>query len=174
MLCGSTEHLLKKTATAGRIGSGTGWLHNLILVINDSDARGDTEIPNDLMWQVLAVPRINRPDQVARWVFDMMAEHHAPRRRARAQGLARGMSISLRGSGFRDWSWPLPCTLGSFEETDAMDHTTEASPRFVPLVWGPLWKCTVIFPQGSVTGTTSHPSNPERSALLGVSRPAHC
>jgi hypothetical protein len=89
MLCGSTEHLLKKTATAGRMGSGTEWLHTLILKINDSDARGDTEIPDDLTRQALAVPRVNRPDQVARWVFDMIAKHHAPRHRARVQGLAR-------------------------------------------------------------------------------------
>lgn len=85
MLCGSTEHLLKKTATAGRMGSGTEWLHELILKIHNSDARGDTEIPDDLTRQALAVP----PGVVARWVFDVIAEHHAPRHRARVQGLAR-------------------------------------------------------------------------------------
>ena len=89
MLCGSTEHLLKKTATAGRMGSGTEWLHKIILKINNSDARGDTEIPDDLTRQALAVPRVNRPDGVARWVFDVIARHHAPRHRARVQGLAR-------------------------------------------------------------------------------------
>jgi uncharacterized protein DUF7019 len=89
MLCGSTEHLLKKTATAGRMGSGTGWLHKLILKINDLDARGDTEIPDDLTRQALAVPRVNRCDEVARWVFDVIARHHAPRHRSRIQGLAR-------------------------------------------------------------------------------------
>ncbi|MGH3549044.1 MAG: SAVMC3_10250 family protein [Pseudonocardiaceae bacterium] len=36
MLCGSTEHLLKKTATAGRMGSGAEWLHKLILKISSS------------------------------------------------------------------------------------------------------------------------------------------
>ncbi|MGH3570422.1 MAG: SAVMC3_10250 family protein [Pseudonocardiaceae bacterium] len=89
MLCGSTEHLLKKTATAGRMGSGTEWLHELILKIHNSDARGDTEIPDDLTRQALAVPRWDCPDVVARWVFDVIAEHHAPRHRARVQGLAR-------------------------------------------------------------------------------------
>lgn len=89
MLCGSTEHLLKKTATAGRMGSGTGWLHSLILKINGSDARGSMEIPEDLDRQALAVPRVNQPNQVARWVFDVIARHHAPAHRARVQGLAR-------------------------------------------------------------------------------------
>ncbi len=107
MLCGSTEHLLKKTATAGRMGSGTRWLYELIRKINDSDARGDTEIPDDLTWQALAVPRVNRPDEVARWVFDVIARHHAPRHRARVQGLARVDLNIPEEEGFRDWSWPL-------------------------------------------------------------------
>ncbi|WP_373303614.1 SAVMC3_10250 family protein [Streptomyces cinnamoneus] len=89
MLCGSTEHLLKKTATAGRMGSGTEWLHDLILKINNADAHGHTDIPEALTAEALAAPRINRPDQVARWVFNVIEGHHAPKHRARAQGLAR-------------------------------------------------------------------------------------
>ncbi|MFD3380479.1 MULTISPECIES: SAVMC3_10250 family protein [unclassified Streptomyces] len=99
MLCGSTEHLLRKTATAGRMGSGTEWLHSLILKINDSDARAHTEIPEELTQQALAVPRVNRPKQVARWVFRMIARHHAPAQRARVQGLAR-VDLSFTGDEF--------------------------------------------------------------------------
>ncbi|RPK92707.1 MULTISPECIES: SAVMC3_10250 family protein [Streptomyces] len=89
MLCGSTEHLLKKTATAGRMGSGTTWLHELILKINDADERGRTDIPEALTAEALAVSRVNRPEQVARWVFNVIEGHHAPQHRARVQGLAR-------------------------------------------------------------------------------------
>ncbi|MFF4264282.1 SAVMC3_10250 family protein [Streptomyces virginiae] len=89
MLCGSTEHLLKKTATAGRMGSGTAWLHDLILKINDADGRGRTDIPEALTAEALAVSRVNRPEQVARWVFNVIEGHHAPQHRARVQGLAR-------------------------------------------------------------------------------------
>ncbi|MFF3625520.1 SAVMC3_10250 family protein [Streptomyces sp. NPDC002467] len=89
MLCGSTEHLLKKTATAGRMGSGTAWLHDLILKINDADGRGRTEIPEALTAGALGVSRVNRPEQVARWVFNVIEGHHAPQHRARVQGLAR-------------------------------------------------------------------------------------
>ncbi|WP_329621489.1 SAVMC3_10250 family protein [Streptomyces sp. NBC_01255] len=89
MLCGSTEHLLKKTATAGRMGSGTQWLHDLVLKINDADGNGLTGIPEMLTAAALAVPRVNRPDQVARWVFDIAKGHHAPQHRARVHGLAR-------------------------------------------------------------------------------------
>ncbi|MER6827454.1 SAVMC3_10250 family protein [Streptosporangium sp. NPDC000563] len=89
MLCGSTEHLLKKTATVGRLGSGTDWLYELVVKINDLDARGDTRIPEELAKEALALPRVNQPDQVARWVFDVIAWHHSPRHRARVQGLAR-------------------------------------------------------------------------------------
>ncbi|WP_425415318.1 SAVMC3_10250 family protein [Pseudonocardia acaciae] len=89
MLCGSTEHLLKKTATAGRMGSGTGWLHSLILKINHSDKGGETGIPPDLDQHALTVCSANRREVVARWVFDVIARHHAPIHRARVQGLAR-------------------------------------------------------------------------------------
>jgi hypothetical protein len=40
MLSGSTEHLLVKTASAGRMGSGTEWLHNLVMRIDATDAQG--------------------------------------------------------------------------------------------------------------------------------------
>ena len=36
LLCGSTEHLLRRTASAGRMGSGTEWLHDLIGAVNDA------------------------------------------------------------------------------------------------------------------------------------------
>lgn len=99
MLCGSTEHLLQKTAAAGGMGSGTGWLHKLILKINDADARGDTEIPEELKSLAQVVPRDRLVEQVVRSVFDVIARHHAPRHRARVQGLAQ---VNLHVSG-QEW-----------------------------------------------------------------------
>jgi hypothetical protein len=46
LLCGSTEHLLTKSASAGRMGSGTEWLYDLILQIEESDSLGITEFPS--------------------------------------------------------------------------------------------------------------------------------
>jgi hypothetical protein len=41
LLCGSTEHQLRRTASAGRMGSGTEWLHDLIGTVNDADRDGN-------------------------------------------------------------------------------------------------------------------------------------
>lgn len=88
MLCGSTEHLLDKTATAGRMGSGSRWLHDLILKINRSDGMGITGVPEELTHRALSKPRINQPEQIARDVFRIAQRHHNPLNRGRVQGLA--------------------------------------------------------------------------------------
>ena len=41
LLCGSTEHLCRRTASAGHMGSGTEWLHDLIGKVDDADRDGD-------------------------------------------------------------------------------------------------------------------------------------
>ncbi|WP_369075295.1 SAVMC3_10250 family protein [Streptomyces calidiresistens] len=89
MLCGSTEHLLERTATVGRMGSGSKWLYHLIHKINDRDRAGDTGIPEELTLRALSTSRINRPEQIARDVFRIAQKHHDPLQRSRVQGLAR-------------------------------------------------------------------------------------
>jgi hypothetical protein len=89
LLCGSTEHLLSKSASAGRMGSGTEWLYDLIFEIERTDSLGITNIPEALTSEALSVPRVNRPEAVARWVFDVIARHHSPKQRARLRGFAR-------------------------------------------------------------------------------------
>lgn len=89
MLCGSTEHLLQRAATAGRMGSGSTWLHSLIHKINEADGMSVTGVPEELTQRALAKPRINRPEQIARDVFRIAQRHHDPYQRARVQGLAR-------------------------------------------------------------------------------------
>lgn len=93
LLCGSTEHLLRRAASAGRIGSGTEWLHDLIGKVNDADRDGDGELPGEVRPDALAARRVNMPAEIARWVFDVIWNHHSPDQYARLQGLARILFI---------------------------------------------------------------------------------
>jgi hypothetical protein len=93
LLCGSTEHLLRRTTSAGRMGSGTEWLHDLIGKINNADSEGDGALPEEVRPDALAAKRINMPAQIARWVFDVIWNHHSPDQYARLQGLAKILLI---------------------------------------------------------------------------------
>jgi Family of unknown function (DUF7019) len=93
LLCGSTEHLLRRTASAGRMGSGTEWLHDLIGRINSADSVGDGELPEEVRPNALAVKRTNMPTQVARWTFDVIWDHHSPDQYARLKGLAKVLLV---------------------------------------------------------------------------------
>jgi hypothetical protein len=89
LLCGSTEHLRRRTASAGRMGSGTEWLHDLIGKVNNADGRCDGAIPDEVRPDALAVERVNMPAQIAQWVFDVIRNYHSPDQYARLQGLVR-------------------------------------------------------------------------------------
>lgn len=93
LLCGSTEHLLRRTASAGRMGSGTEWLHDLIGKINNANSGGDGALPEEVGPDALASRRINMPAQIARWVFNVIWNHHSPDQFARLQGLAKILFI---------------------------------------------------------------------------------
>lgn len=93
LLCGSTEHLRIRTASAGRMGSGTEWLYDLIGEIEVIDALGAGELPDSLNPEALAVRRVNMPEEIARWVFDVIRRHHAATQYARLQGFARILLI---------------------------------------------------------------------------------
>jgi hypothetical protein len=66
LLCGSTEHLRIRTASAGRMGSGTEWLYDVIREIEEIDALGTGELPDSLNPKALAVRRVNMPEAIAR------------------------------------------------------------------------------------------------------------
>ena len=89
LLCGSTEHLLARTASAGRMGSGTEWLHDLIEDIEAADALSTGELPQSAGSDALAAYHINKPEQAARWVFEVIKGYHSPDQYAQLQGLAR-------------------------------------------------------------------------------------
>jgi hypothetical protein len=93
LLCGSTEHLLARTASAGRMGSGTEWLYDLIGEIEKIDALGAEEPPDSLKPEALSVSRINSPEQIAWWVFDVIRMHHSPAQYAQLQGFARVLFV---------------------------------------------------------------------------------
>jgi hypothetical protein len=88
MLCGSTEHLLQKARSAGRMGSGTRWLYELIRELDDADARGATDFSEEILL-INSLSRSNSPEQIVQWVFSVIVRHHPPRQRARLQGMAR-------------------------------------------------------------------------------------
>lgn len=93
LLCGSTEHLLRRTASAGRMGSGTEWLHDLIGKVNDADRDGDGALLDEVSPDALAARRTNMPAEIARWVFDVIRNYHSPDQYARLQGLAKILFI---------------------------------------------------------------------------------
>ena len=93
LLCGSTEHLRIRTTSAGRMGSGTDWLYDLIGEIEETDALGAGELPDSMNPDELAVKRVNAPEEIARWVFDVIRRHHSPAQYARLQGFARILFI---------------------------------------------------------------------------------
>ncbi len=82
-----------RAASAGRMGSGTEWLHDLIGQIEQVDEAGPGELPTSVSQEMLAVQRINMPEQIARWVFDIVCRYHAPSQDARLQGFARILMI---------------------------------------------------------------------------------
>jgi hypothetical protein len=96
LLCGSTEHLRTRTESAGRMGSGTEWLDDLIKEIEELDAHGIAGLPRSLTSAALAQKRVNMPEQVARWVFDVIRNHHSPFQYYPLQGLAQILFIVPR------------------------------------------------------------------------------
>lgn len=93
LLCGSTEHLCRRTVSAGRMGLGTEWLHDLIGKVNIADGQGDGALPEEVSSDALAAKRTNMPAQIARWVFETIRVHHSPDQYARLQGLAKILVI---------------------------------------------------------------------------------
>jgi hypothetical protein len=75
------------------MGSGTEWLHDLIGKVNDSDRDGDGALPDEVRPDALAAKRTNMPAQIARWVFEVIRDHHSPDQYARLQGLAQILFI---------------------------------------------------------------------------------
>ena len=69
------------------------WLYDLIGEVEEIDALGTGELPDSLNPEALAVRRVNMPEEIARWVFDIIRRHHAPTQYARLQGFARILLI---------------------------------------------------------------------------------
>lgn len=89
LLCGSTEHLLRKTASAGYMGSGSGWMYNLIHEIEEMGKDGDMGVPPSLRDAVLSAAPRNRVNQIALSVFEVIAVHHQHYQRDKLRGYAR-------------------------------------------------------------------------------------
>jgi hypothetical protein len=90
LLCGSVEHLRGGLRSVGRMGSSTGWLHELIVVLHEREQRGVHVIP-ELPASLLERHTCSHSDleQAAIWVHGVVLNNHPPAQRGRLVGLAR-------------------------------------------------------------------------------------
>ena len=96
LLCGSTKHLRTRTESAGRLGSGTEWLDDLIKEIEELDSLGTADLPRSLSPAALAKKRVNMPEEIARWVFHVIRYHHSPFQYYPLQGFAQILFVVPR------------------------------------------------------------------------------
>jgi hypothetical protein len=89
LLCGSIHHLRDRIASVGRMGSDTRWLYELIKETSKLDQQGVSPFPNDPTDLVPANRSLARPEEVSRWVFDIIDRQHPPNQRGRLRGHAR-------------------------------------------------------------------------------------
>ncbi|WP_460362110.1 SAVMC3_10250 family protein [Actinocorallia lasiicapitis] len=97
LLCGSAGNLLDRCAPASRseadpsrMGSGTGWLYEMIKTVERMDEVGDTSPPStDVTDQHRQRWGRNDPEEVAQWVYGVIAGNHPDHQRGRLSGLAR-------------------------------------------------------------------------------------
>lgn len=89
LLCGSPQHVLRNTGSSGRMGSGTRWLYDVIIAVEEADTRQEPELPIALQANELAKPRMNSPDDIARRVHDIVLGNHPSHHHDRLTGIAR-------------------------------------------------------------------------------------
>lgn len=89
LLCGSVQHVRTRIASAGRMGSDTGWLHAAIETLHKREAAGIhviPEFPGELAPTDLSLVS---PEEVTQWVFGMIERNHPEHQRGRLAGHAR-------------------------------------------------------------------------------------
>lgn len=89
LLCGSVQHLRVQAESAGRMGSDTSWLHEMIGEIARRDAQGIGVIPEFL---TEIVPNRRPADSIetaAYGVYAWMSREYPPPRRNRMRGYAK-------------------------------------------------------------------------------------
>lgn len=90
LLCGSACHLLDRSwESAGRMGSSTGWLYDLIKEIKKLDDAGEQNSGSAVGDRALRLGRSITPEEVARTVFTVFTEHRPSGQRAQLGGIAQ-------------------------------------------------------------------------------------
>jgi len=89
LLCGSIQHLRVQAESAGRMGSGTSWLHEMIFEIARRDERGTGVIPEFLTEMVPNRRPLDSIESAAYGVYSWMSREYPPPRRSRMRGYAK-------------------------------------------------------------------------------------
>ncbi|MFF2659405.1 SAVMC3_10250 family protein [Kitasatospora sp. NPDC058032] len=89
LLCGSIQHLRVQAQSAGRMGSGTSWLHEMIAEIARRDARGAGVIPEFLTEMVPNRRLVDSIESASYGVYSWMSREYTPPRRNRMRGYAK-------------------------------------------------------------------------------------
>lgn len=88
LLCGSVQHLRSATATAGRMGSDTGWLHDVNVQLHMREEEGVFVIPEFLEELSPARHGAFTMESAAHGVFGILDRKYPPYMRGRLRGLA--------------------------------------------------------------------------------------
>ncbi|SDM99763.1 SAVMC3_10250 family protein [Actinacidiphila guanduensis] len=119
MLCGSAYHLRGRTIPAGRMGSDTTWLHDLILAVEEREENGVNVIP-EFLTEILPTRKSqNLIGETARGVFNWISRDLPPS----ARGSVRGYAIVLMD---------IECTPVSNRLIVATPLYVESSPVLLP------------------------------------------
>jgi len=89
LLCGSIQHLRVQVESAGRMGSGTSWLHDVIREIARRDEQGIGVIPEFLTEMTPHRRPVDRIEDAAYGVHSWMSAEHPPSRRSPTRGYAK-------------------------------------------------------------------------------------
>ncbi|MFE9554198.1 SAVMC3_10250 family protein [Streptomyces sp. NPDC006703] len=89
LLCGSIQHLRVQIESAGRMGSGTSWLHEMIGEIARRDAQGVGVIPEFLTEMTPNRRPVGNIEDAAYGIYSWMSREYPPPQRNRMHGYAK-------------------------------------------------------------------------------------
>ncbi|MGY1436634.1 SAVMC3_10250 family protein [Streptomyces reniochalinae] len=89
MLCGSACHMMDRTESAGRLGSGVSWLYRTIREAHAMEEEGIEGIPDHARDPATRPRRVYSLEHMAQDVFHWFERDYPPRRRTRFSGFAQ-------------------------------------------------------------------------------------
>ncbi|MDI5974530.1 SAVMC3_10250 family protein [Streptomyces sp. SL13] len=128
LLCGSVQHVRTRSIPAGRMGSDTTWLHDLILEVERREEEGINVIPENITDILAFCPDEYRVEAAAYGVHGWAARGYPPRIRGRMSGHA----IVLMDIDGPDWTHRLLVATPLYVET----HPPAAPSSWVARLFG--------------------------------------